>query len=464
MKIGSKFAFLATGAAVGTLVALGIAINAWGAEDTLENAATSEMVSIVRGGRLYDNWFREMEAPEPLTPHPAYPADGKFAGDPKATWRCKECHGYDYRGDQGAFASGDHFTGIKGIQGMIGAPLEEIIVVLRDRVHQYGKVMIEQDLVDLARFVSLGQVDMAMYIDPAEPVTPESTRKSQNLYNTICANCHGFDGQKIKKHRAIGHIARKDPWKVFHEIFNGHPGAKMPPLRAFGEDVAAGILRFAQTLPSEQSMTSVVRGARLYDNWFAETGKTPPEDPHPAYPAQSAYAKHASQTWRCKECHGWDYRGRAGAYGQGSHYTGIEGIRNALGMSREAIVSVLKDRTHGYGAVLAEKDRIDLANFIRDGQVDMDLYIDRQTGAALGDSDKHVAFFTTICARCHGLDGRELSKVRTLGKVAQTNPQKTLHMILNGHSAEKMPALRALDADIIADILAYIQTLPTKRR
>ena len=33
-----------------------------------------------------------------------------------------------------------------------------------------------------------------------------------------------------------------------------------------------------------------------------------------------------ADTWRCKECHGWDYAGKDGAYGSGDHRTGIVGV------------------------------------------------------------------------------------------------------------------------------------------
>jgi thiosulfate dehydrogenase len=35
-----------------------------------------------------------------------------------------------------------------------------------------------------------------------------------------------------------------------------------------------------------------------------------------------------------------------------------------------------------------------------------------------------------------------------------------MHKILNGQPAEAMPALRALDRQIVADIMAHMTTLP----
>ena len=68
-------------------------------------------------------------------------------------------------------------------------------------------------------------------------------------------------------------------------------------------------------------------GGRLYDNWMNTTGADDVEDTHPSWPASNT-SKSGSVTWRCKSCHGWDYKGAAGKYGSGSYYTGI---RPAMG-------------------------------------------------------------------------------------------------------------------------------------
>ena len=61
-----------------------------------------------------------IEAKAPEQSHPLYPADGEYAAKPKANWRCKECHGWDYKGRDGAYAKGSHYTGIKGIRQWAG--------------------------------------------------------------------------------------------------------------------------------------------------------------------------------------------------------------------------------------------------------------------------------------------------------------------------------------------------------
>ena len=88
--------------------------------------------SKARGGMLYDKWYAVVGAEAPTTSHPLYPADKKYAQKPKSNWRCKECHGWDYMGADGAYSSGKHATGIKGINGAAGRDMGEIIALLKD--------------------------------------------------------------------------------------------------------------------------------------------------------------------------------------------------------------------------------------------------------------------------------------------------------------------------------------------
>ena len=71
--------------------------------------------SIARGGKLYDKWFKTNSTEAPKIANPAYPDSGKYKGKKASDWRCKECHGWDYAGKDGAYSSGKHFTGFKGI-------------------------------------------------------------------------------------------------------------------------------------------------------------------------------------------------------------------------------------------------------------------------------------------------------------------------------------------------------------
>jgi cytochrome c553 len=448
--------------------ALGLGSAAIGAAGVA--AAEEIQSSIARGGRLYDNWYKEIRRQPPEASHPAYPAAGRQKGP--TTWRCKECHGWDYKGAEGAYSTGAHFTGIDGIGAMAGKPLDEIVAVLGNGSHRLAELELldDRDFRDLANFVSRGQIDMDLYIDRASGRAKGDATRRRDYYQTICANCHGRDGLKIRTIPPLGKVATRNPWEALHNMLNGHPDVEMPPLRVLDDvQLLIDVLAYMQTFPSDETLWSVVRGGRLYDNWYKEIGQPAPTKPHPAYPPDKRYAKSAKANWRCKECHGWDYKGKDGAYGEGRHFTGIKGIDGMAGADPADILAVLQDETHRYRGALeyrpsmSDHDFQDLANFVSKGQVDMNAFIDRRTKKAKGDPVRREAFYTTICASCHGMDGKKIGTRRPLGDVARGNPWEALHNILNGHAGVAMPPLRVLDdMGSLVDILAYMQTLPTR--
>lgn len=208
---------------------------------------------------------------------------------------------------------------------------------------------------------------------------------------------------------------------------------------------------------------SIARGAKLYDKWFAVIKAEKPKETHPAWPAANTKKK-GNTTWRCKSCHGWDNQGVDGAYGSGSYNTGIKGINAMAGADSAKIVAVLKDDTHKLSGLMADADFQDLALFVSKGQVDMRKYIDYSTKAVIGgDASRGRDYFDTMCAQCHGVEG-DLPKdmKKTLSKQL-SNPWEVMHKILNGQPDEQMPALRALDRQIVVDVMAHLATLPKEK-
>ena len=122
----------------------------------------------------------------------------------------------------------------------------------------------------------------------------------------------------------------------------------------------------------------------------------------------------------------------------------------------------MRSNTHYFGAILKHRDLQDLANFVSYGQIDMDTVIDPKTGMSRGDAVRGEAHYRTMCANCHGLEGRFVAK-RHLGKVSRDDPWHSLHNMRNGHPDDTMPALRELDPKVTNDILAHIQTLQERR-
>lgn len=220
-----------------------------------EPAVETDAFSSARGGQLYDKWWAVLEAKAPAETHPSYPSTGKQKGE--VTWRCKECHGWDYLGAAGAYAKGSHFSGIKGIRGKAGAPPKEIAAILRDKTHAYTPEMLSDKAVErLAQFVSAGQFDMTPHIDSATKKAKGDTARGARFYQTVCAICHGFDGKTLnfgdeKKPEFIGTVAQDNPWETLHKIRNGQPGIPMIALTMLGVQDQVDILAYAQTLPAK---------------------------------------------------------------------------------------------------------------------------------------------------------------------------------------------------------------------
>ena len=128
--------------------------------------------------------------------------------------------------------------------------------------------------------------------------------------------------------------------------------------------------------------------------------------------------------------------------------------------TRPTIAAVLRDKTHGYTeAQLSAKDAGDLALFVTKGQGNLAKYVDAPTNKATGDGAKGEVYFNTLCAGCHGVDGKKVKDGPPLGSVAD-NGAEMMHKLLNGQPGEAMPALRALDHQIAADIAVHLTRLP----
>ena len=222
--------------------------------------------------------------------------------------------------------------------------------------------------------------------------------------------------------------------------------------------------------PSETWMISF--GGRIYDKWYeAVSAPQLPTRNHSSYPEGGKLG--GAETWRCKECHGWDYKGKDGAYGSGIHYSGIPGLRKLAGTDPDKILQILTDKTHGF-----KKDQIPefgmkaVALFLTKGQHDVDRYIDSKTGKVEGDTERGKVVFQNICAACHGFDGKAINfaegeegeegPIEYVGTIANFNPWETLHKIVNGQPGQPMPALRLLPFEDIINLLAYAQQLPVE--
>lgn len=214
--------------------------------------------TIAAGGRIYDNWWEALDRDEPEGTNPAYPVAANQKQTGPGTWRCKECHGWDYQGADGIYSKGSHYTGIKGVLGVANTPPESIVRILRDANHPYTPEMItDEEMLRVATFLSKGLVDMREFIDyETRTMKPDvgDFERGRAIFQTTCAACHGFDGRALdwgegEAHNFVGTEAAELPDEVYNKIANAHPGAAMINTRAFSHEDRVSLMAYIAKLP-----------------------------------------------------------------------------------------------------------------------------------------------------------------------------------------------------------------------
>jgi thiosulfate dehydrogenase len=224
------------------------------------------------------------------------------------------------------------------------------------------------------------------------------------------------------------------------------------------------------------NLESVARGGLLYDMWWRVVpDASEPKNNQALWSLQTTNKRSGSVSWRCKECHGWDYKGKDGAYGSGSRFTGFPGIWDAAQKkSAEQLAASLRgvpNDKHNFTSVLRPTDIADVVNFLKFGLLDMGRFVDYKTRQPIGGDAGRGKTLYALCGACHGPDGKNLNfgtekSPEYVGTIAKTNPQEFVHKTWVGHpgSNPPMPAALVLGWSInqVVDVLAYSQTLPEK--
>ena len=341
--------------------------------------------------------------------------------------------------------------------------------------HDFSAVMDEQALTDIALFIAEETMDYAEVIDADKAAIGGDLATGESLYGESCSDCHGASGMaidfkgNITKTETISAIANGNPWEFFHKMNFGQPNeADMPPALDAGWSVEeqVSVLAYAQTL---ENVNPVVQGALLYDKFWNAMGSDEPAVEMPLWATQDTNTRSGKDTMRCKECHGWDYKGVDGAYGGGSHMTGFVGVLQAADYSSEDLIAWLdgtNNADHDYSAFMDAEMMNFMVAFIQEGLVDMDTFVGDEK-AAIGDADAGEPLYQLNCAACHGDDGSMIAfgdedDPEYLGDIANGNPWEFAHKAANGQPKSQMPSGMNLGWtwDDIANVLAYAQTLP----
>lgn len=239
--------------------------------------------------------------------------------------------------------------------------------------------------------------------------------------------------------------------------------------------IALALLAASTALAAEvtPSQSDIVRGAQLYDKWFAVLGVKPPSGNMPIWIRQTTNTRSGSDTWRCSECHAWDYRGAQGEYATGSHHTGFPDIFTlAQVLSVDDIVNHLKgglDPAHNFSPYLDDTSLTQLADFLKFGILDESAYINPISLRVIDPNLTHgQQLYLSTCQSCHGEDGEKIVLTTEgineyLGSIANRDPWRFLHRTRFGVAGTDMPVGMSLgwSADDGRDVLAYSQTLPT---
>lgn len=214
-----------------------------------------------------------------------------------------------------------------------------------------------------------------------------------------------------------------------------------------------------------------IGGGALYDHWMEALQVDAPAGDHPLWKTQTTNTRTGTDTWRCKECHGWDYKGADGAYGSGSHLTGFKGVMDAAAMPEADLLAWLdgtKNADHNFSAFMESAQLMMLVDFLKEGVTDTSQYINADKSIN-GDAEHGKVLFGGICEVCHGAEGKDLnfgdeSEPEYVGTIAADNPWELWHKISFGQPHTRMPsAIRnGWSPQDIADVLAYAQTLPEK--
>ncbi|NOX42824.1 MAG: hypothetical protein GXP19_03695 [Gammaproteobacteria bacterium] len=471
---------------------------------------------IIDGGLAYDKWWVTTRGTEPLDNHPLWSTQTTNTRTGADTWRCKECHGWDYQGKDGAYGpANSHFTGFVGIMEAKAKDAIEVFCTIKSlENHAFGDVMTDNNILDLTAFIvdfggqSEGIIDYRVVLDSDNISTGDGSvggagNRDYDLSDAGgcgAATCHDIDGTKnAGSEFSIGNIALDNPWEFLHKVRYGHPGSIMPSgiKRNLELLQMADILAYAQAQLPQQNQDAVtacinanasvidtnlsgadiVAGGLAYDKWWVGTsGTTEPLDDHPLWDTQTTNTRTGADTWRCKECHGWDYLGKDGAYGPAnSHFTGFAGVMEAKVKDPTTVFCTIKSlENHAFGDVLPEKSILELTAFIVDyggqskGIIDYNVVLDSDNistgdGAVNGAGNRDYNLGSAggcSSSSCHDIDGTQnAGNEFSIGDVAFDNPWEFLHKVRYGHPGSTMPSgiERNLEFLQMADILAYAQ-------
>ncbi len=155
--------------------------------------------------------------------------------------------------------------GYPDLFGYTTKPVEEILPTLNGELnpdHDFSAYLTEQDLNDLAAFISQGLVVPELVADPGTFKVAGTRDNGGEAYLEQCAYCHGIEGEEInlntvEKPIFLGDVTWGNPWLVVHTIRFGHIRTVVPSGIRLGIPFSTqiDIAAYTQSLPTADIIT-----------------------------------------------------------------------------------------------------------------------------------------------------------------------------------------------------------------
>ncbi len=218
-----------------------------------------------KGGIMYDKfWSTEAEFDQNNANLATLNASGDF-------FRCKQCHGWDGLGSEGAYINRGPKTTRPTVSGLNLYQLaqtktsKELFDAMKatagrrdisydlstydpatnntegDKMPNYGQLLTDAQIWDIVKFMKEGMFDVTELYDatytgtyPTGSFTFLNIGKNGNetngntLYTTKCASCHGANGSTIDLGgNTVGKFTRTKAYEVQHKVKYGQLGSSM---------------------------------------------------------------------------------------------------------------------------------------------------------------------------------------------------------------------------------------------
>jgi len=500
--------------------------------DPVPDTSAYDNADLSKGGIMYDKfWSTEAGYDQNNQYYATLSENGDF-------FRCKQCHGWDGLGTTGAYINRapkttrpnvnslnlyqiaqsktpqELFDAMKATNGRrdisydLSAYNPETNADEGDKMPNFTQLLTDAQIWDVVKFMKDGIFDVSQLYDatttgtyPAGSYTLSNIGKDGNAangkayYAANCAQCHGADGTNFElEGKTVGDFTRSKAYEVQHKVKYGQLGSTM-----VGEfDITLNqmkdlykALADETAFPDEPTGNSPVSmGGIMYDKfWSTEAGY---DQNHQYYTTLSENG----DFFRCKQCHGWDGLGSAGAYINRAPKTTRPNV-NSLNLYQTAqlkteqeLFDAMKatngrrdisydlstydpetnategDKMPNYNQLLTDEQIWNIVIFMKQGMFDVsELYDAVYTGSyptgsyALsnigknGNADNGNTFYASNCAQCHGEDGTAIGlEGKTVGDFTRSKAYEVQHKVKYGQLGSSMVGEFQIEIDQMKDL------------